>query len=338
MMLPRLPSSADTVPVKTFTVVLLLHVAAIISSLSLSPSSPSSVHAFKIVSPPPHSPFTKHHDLTITAAAAATTTRIKYHGNWQRNKIVLNSNPNESNDTNEISKEYLDKASILRKEIEEMESQMTTMRSTMGGRETNDGGAQADKNTSTRAIYTTLDNSMWTISYRFASDPIPQGNENENNDNGVAATTTSTVNAFYSGKITILLKDDGYTELLINNDNSNNDKSSISFQKMWGWDEEVSREDDKTYLSFSADVILPETDVNYDPSKPDAPSRFYFNAQVEKNSKTGEISLTNGTVTVKRDVASPAGGGRFWGLFNAGGILAQFRYCGEFLMKPTSQN
>mmetsp|Transcript_13038 Transcript_13038/g.16501 ORF Transcript_13038/g.16501 Transcript_13038/m.16501 type:complete len:114 (+) Transcript_13038:245-586(+) len=107
---------------------------------------------------------------------------------------------------------------------------------------------------------------------------------------------------------------------------------------MWGWDEEVSRENDKkTYLSFSADVILPPTDINYDTSKPNEPSRFYFNAEVNTDSKTGEISLIDGTVTVKRDVASPAGGGgRFWGIFNAGGILAQFRYCGEFLMKPTT--
>ena len=52
---------------------------------------------------------------------------------------------------------------------------------------------------------------------------------------------------------------------------------------------------------------------------------------METDSKTGEITLIDGTVTLKRDVEPPGG---FWGIFNGGGILAQFRYCGEFLIKP----
>ena len=250
--------------------------------------------------------------------------------------IALNSNrnPNDSSDinTNELSKEYLDKASKLRKEVEQLESNTTRL--------SKEKQQQQQQQRQTDVSYATLDDSMWIISYRFSSDPISQGNDNENNDNDKNGDTTPTVNTFYSGKIPILLKGDGYTELLnIESDSNINSKNNISFQKMWGWDEELSREDGddaKTFLSFSADILLPPSDINYNPKQPDTPSRFYFNAQVETNSKNGEISLKDGTVTLKRDVASPAGGGGFWGIFNAGGILAQFRYCGEFLMKLTS--
>ena len=61
------------------------------------------------------------------------------------------------------------------------------------------------------------------------------------------------------------------------------------------------------------------------------PIRFYFQTRIEKDRRSGEIFLDDGTVTLKKDIEPPGG---FWGIFNAGGILAQFRYCGEFIMKP----
>ena len=231
---------------------------------------------------------------------------------------MKNQNSNNNNNSDDID-QYLDKASKLRKEVEELESVMKLEK----GKKVDDGN-NIDTSLSIikdkKKTYTTLENSMWTISYRFASDPVSKEN---NNDSDVIKSPT-----FYSGKVSILLKDDGYTELIQSDDES----QPLVFCKFWGWDEEISREDGKKYLSFSADVILPKSDPNYDQGgSSDSPSRFYFNSEVETDKKTGEISLTSGTITVKRDVEPPGG---FWGIFSAGGILAQFRYCGDFLIKP----
>ena len=104
------------------------------------------------------------------------------------------------------------------------------------------------------------------------------------------------------------------------------------FQKFWGWDEETSNEDELQYILFSADVDLPSSDPNYDEKKKQNNSiRFYFQCEVNRDSRTGEITMRDGTVTLKKDIKPPGG---FWGVFNGGGILAQFRYCGECLMKP----
>ena len=53
---------------------------------------------------------------------------------------------------------------------------------------------------------------------------------------------------------------------------------------------------------------------------------------MDVDASTGDLSLQDGTVTVKRDVQRSSVGG-WGGLLNARGILAQFRYCGEFIMK-----
>ncbi len=251
----------------------------------------------------------------------------KNNENHKVSSIIVH-NMNASKDNNEIN-QYLDKASKLRKEAKELEAQM---KSRKGGNDslkssaakittnydTGNEESSTNKNVSTKsksAMFTLLENSTWIISYRFSSDPVSKENDDVKP-------------IFYSGKVAIRLKGDGYTEL-IPLETTDNSQLSLLFLKFWGWDEEISREDGEKYLSFSADVVLPISDPNYD--KGSSSSRFYFNSQVESDSKTGEISLKDGTITVKRDIEPPGG---FWGVFNAGGILAQFRYCGDFLIKP----
>ena len=172
---------------------------------------------------------------------------------------------------------------------------------------------KTSSSTSPPAIYTSLEDSSWTISYRFASDAISTDDDKDEDVKVI----------YYSGKLNIQLTDDGYTNMLEKDD----DSSKIKFIKTWGWDEENSKEDDLDYLLLSADVMLPESDPNHSKT----PTRYYFQTQVNRDSRSGEISLIDGTVTLKKDVEPPGG---FWGVFNGGGILAQFRYCGEFLMKP----
>lgn len=209
------------------------------------------------------------------------------------------------------SDELLETASRLRKEAEVMEESMRGKRNAPNPG--SHSSLKTSSSTSPPAIYTSLEDSSWTISYRFASDAISTDDDKDEDVKVI----------YYSGKLNIQLTDDGYTNMLEKDD----DSSKIKFIKTWGWDEENSKEDDLDYLLLSADVMLPESDPNHSKT----PTRYYFQTQVNRDSRSGEISLIDGTVTLKKDVEPPGG---FWGVFNGGGILAQFRYCGEFLMKP----
>mmetsp|Transcript_51608 Transcript_51608/g.62081 ORF Transcript_51608/g.62081 Transcript_51608/m.62081 type:complete len:80 (+) Transcript_51608:237-476(+) len=61
--------------------------------------------------------------------------------------------------------------------------------------------------------------------------------------------------------------------------------------------------------------------------------RFYFQARVD--TEGNKIKLSDGTITVKRDVVRTSTGGKlFWGVFDGGGILAQFRNVGGFTCRP----
>ena len=209
----------------------------------------------------------------------------------------------------------LNKASQLRKEAQELEKKLPKDKTSEGRASSSTGGA-----TAIPSSYTSLDNSNWTISYRFASDPPPKEDDGD-------GTVMEQKLLYYSGKVSIRFRQDGYTDILTTTDPKS---SPVTFVKFWGWDTEISEEDGETYLSFSSDVVLPSNDLNYNDG---ASLRFYFNAKVEESEADGVLSIRDGTVTVKRDVQSPGGG--FWGVFNGGGILAQFRYCGEFLIKPS---
>jgi len=234
----------------------------------------------------------------------------------------------EGEESGAMGQQYRDKAIKLREEAIALEATMKERRatgSTINARSNVVTSNDGDTTTYTKKkIYTSLNDSSWIISYRFASDPIAQENDDDKETRVI----------YYSGKVSIMLKNDGYTDLIVDDDNVNEQSSqssqSLSFKKFWGWDEEISREieDEKKYLSFSADVILPKNDPNYNQG---SACRFYFNSAIDEDSKSGEITLNDCTVTLKRDIEPPGG---FWGVFNGGGILAQFRYCGEFLMKP----
>jgi len=82
------------------------------------------------------------------------------------------------------------------------------------------------------------------------------------------------------------------------------------------------------------DVQLPASDPATKLLK-NGKDRFYFQARIDK-SKSGAITLADGTVTVKKDVSEKTKG--MWGLFQVAGILSQFRYVGEFIAKPSSSS
>ena len=199
-----------------------------------------------------------------------------------------------------------DSASRLRKEAEELEAKIKERR----GAKSDGSAVDVEKQVIKRP--TSLDNSEWTISYRFASDPT-----NSNTDNNEEKEAPLT---FYSGKVGLRFTSDGYTDIV-----DDGQVSKIQYSKVWGWDEEVSNEDGLRYLFFSADIDLPDSDRNA------GKDRFYFQARVEQDERTGEISIVDGKVTVKRDIEPPGG---FWGVFSGKGILAQFRICGDFICRP----
>ena len=209
----------------------------------------------------------------------------------------------------EEKNDLLDKAKRLRQEAEELES---NLRSKKGGSK----NIKEEIGTTSKKVYNDLKNSEWQLSYRFASDAINRDKEDD---------SSSSKPVIYSGKVKIQLSEDGYTNVIPEGDSSSEGK--LKFVKFWGWDEEISREDDEKYLLLSADVMLPSSDPIFSKK----PIRFYFQTRIEKDRRSGEIFLDDGTVTLKKDIEPPGG---FWGVFNGGGILAQFRYCGEFIMKP----
>jgi len=224
------------------------------------------------------------------------------------------SSKNISRDEKEVG-DWLEKASRLRKEVQEMETNIAKGEDRLQRREIPDLTSKSFKQIKNEIMYTSLEDSSWTMSYRFASEPTRKDNKDD-----------STPLTFYSGKFSIKLRGDGYTDIVDDEGFQNN--SGLEIIKFWGWDSELSSEDNLKYLEFSADVLLPTSDSNHGASG--KASRFYFNARIDEDPKTGVITFSDGTVTLKRDVEPPAG---VWGIFNAGGILAQFQYCGEFLCK-----
>eukprot|EP00534_Pseudo-nitzschia_fraudulenta_P016831 CAMPEP_0201250870 /NCGR_PEP_ID=MMETSP0852-20130820/65126_1 /ASSEMBLY_ACC=CAM_ASM_000632 /TAXON_ID=183588 /ORGANISM="Pseudo-nitzschia fraudulenta, Strain WWA7" /LENGTH=281 /DNA_ID=CAMNT_0047550349 /DNA_START=216 /DNA_END=1061 /DNA_ORIENTATION=- len=170
------------------------------------------------------------------------------------------------------------------------------------------------------AVNKQLEESSWTLSYRFSSQPSPKDDSKEN----------ESPKTFYSGKIDLLLKDDGYSEQIIakaGKDNPN--ENDIKIIKVWGWDRETSNEDDLDYLLFSMDVQFPKSDPDLSNQK----ERYYFQARVEQENPATGIALKEGTITVKKDVTEKTGG--MWGFFNVAGILTEFRYCGDFVAKAS---
>jgi hypothetical protein len=155
--------------------------------------------------------------------------------------------------------------------------------------------------------YSSLTDSVWTLAYRFASDPPPK-------DDAEPRPTSN-----YSGKLTVKFRSDGYTDIVGHDPIG---ATVVIISKAWGWDKETSNEDEKEYVLFSTDVQLPGSDT----AAPNQERRFYWQARVDTE-LGGYLSLADGSVTIKKDIEPPGG---FWGVLNAGGILAQFRQVGSF--------
>ncbi len=145
-------------------------------------------------------------------------------------------------------------------------------------------------------------------------------------------------------------KSDGYTDVILRDDAKSNNANinNLIFQKVWGWDREISNTDNLEYLLFSADVVLPQRTSNSDNIGTEIigsmEERFYFQARIEKDkTKNNAISLKDGSVTVKRNVKVPSIGGSdrggWWGIFRgANQILAEFRFVGEFRCRGVPSN
>lgn len=206
--------------------------------------------------------------------------------------------------------------------------------------------------------------------YRFANEP--ESVVGDYRGGGTLTETTTTTGRsigperkMYGGRVRIRLRDDGYSDILTTttaaDDNDDVDaRGDATFIKVWGWDLEIAESSPSTssysfdggerrrgaegavplpeeYLLFSADVRLPPPFS--------AVERFHFQASVttsgtlrtEDGEGAGVLSLSDGTVSVKRDVAGSGGMGGWWGLFRgANGILAEFCKVGEFRCRPTS--
>ena len=204
----------------------------------------------------------------------------------------------------DLSQDLKAKASQLRQEAEALESTLSKVRP-----RPNDGLRE-----DVRPVpqYSSLEDSIWTVSYRFTSDPVSDDDEAERPDS-------------FGGQVLVQLLSDGYTKLISQQSSVG---KPLKILKCWGWDLENSSDDNKDYLLFSMDAELPDNEVK----------RFYLQARQERRqvgATSNVIHLEEGTVTVKKDVVPESANGIF-GFLSPKGILAQFRLVGGFVAKPSS--
>ncbi|CAJ1945087.1 unnamed protein product [Cylindrotheca closterium] len=202
------------------------------------------------------------------------------------------------------STDLLEKAKKLRNEAQQLEQKLRE------NPKATRNAAAANYTKVTRP--TKLEESIWTFSYRFSSQPKDEDAEDLILPN-------------YSGKITVRLTADGYSEVVSNEENQ------LRIGKVWGWDEDYSQEDKQKYLLFSMDVQFPKTD----PLMAERVERCYLQCRIDRDPNDNSISLNEGTVTVKKDISNKSNG--LWGIFQVSGILTQFRYVGDFSSKPAPQ-
>lgn len=249
--------------------------------------------------------------LILQTAIGFSIPRIT--GLQSRNRLLSLSQTKDSEELKQ-QQDLLEKAKNLRKEAQLLEE---TLSRTNPSRKQS---TQEEQQPLSKTVKVTkLEDSYWTVSYRFSSQP-------KDDDNIILPN--------YSGKMTLHLRADGYSEYIVNDDDektNNNNTNKLIIKKIWGWDKEYSNDDQQNYLLFSMDVEFPKSD----PKLGGSIERCYFQARIDTddNKDTG-ITLSDGTVTVKKDVAEKTKG--MWGLFQVGGILTQFRYVGDFIAKPAA--
>jgi hypothetical protein len=239
--------------------------------------------------------------------------------------------------------ELLRKAQQLRQNAEELEQQMAPQRlKQMQSRELAD---QAKKEGLQPAVYTSLDDSIWQVTFRIKNKFQDQDQDDDDNKseekmdtNKSDDSTNSKAAVAVTGKVLVRLQPDGYTtQISMPTTGNDGEKTNAAirstpdyFAKIWGWDQEVSQEEDQeTYVMWSADISPTSEDIKRagfaDPS-----TRLYFQARVDGiDSQSGELSLKDGKVTIKQAVEAG-----FWGVFNGVGILAEFKDIGDFSCRP----
>jgi len=210
-----------------------------------------------------------------------------------------------SNDNGTNADQLMQKAKRLRESAEALERELAPNRKPVDTKKSPIEPIEP-------ASYNSLNDSMWQITFRIQNKLLKDDNNN--------------VQAF-TGKRIIKLLADGYTQQVTTSPEEQ--IASAYFKKTWGWDQETSQEDGKTYLLWSAD-IEPNNENMKRAGFGD--ERLYFQARID-TSKSGEISINEGKVTVKQAVD-----GGFWGVFNAGGILAEFKDIGDFTCRPVKLN
>lgn len=245
------------------------------------------------------------------------------HPSIQRTRFVSTILSTSSPDDNTSSSSSNDQGGLLER-ARQLREQAKAMEEDLRTNPTRPKPTSPSSSAGTTTVeYTKLEDSIWTLSYRFSSQPAPEEDGDNSKEKRIISPRT-----FYSGKLQTRLKDDGYSEQL-----SSDTASGIQIAKIWGWDQEMSNEDNQEYVLFSVDIKLPATD----PDLPNQTERYYFQARVDQEKRLGGktiLQLRDGTITVKKDVAEQTKGR--WGLFNVAGILSQFRYCGDFVAKASS--
>lgn len=212
--------------------------------------------------------------------------------------IQLRSTESSASEVDSKLQKLLQKAAKLRQEAQALEDELRQSQSVTR--------AHQPAVPTVQPGYKDIKDSIWEFSYRFADRP-------ESDDDDAHGRIV------YSGKVSLKFRDDGYTDLLSQKPR----KNGIEITKAWGWDVEVSNDDDKEYIMFSIDASTPERGEL---------QRYYFQARLERTNDI--ISLKEGTVTVKQDVVDSKTSAGVWGLFSPRGILAQFRYVGDFVASP----
>ena len=216
-----------------------------------------------------------------------------------RNAPILYS----TNGVGDDFQNMLDKASRLRQEAEELEAKL---------RASSAEAKPAQPNEILPIIsYIDMKDSVWTFSYRFSDRP-----ESDEGNQGAVAKRD-----FFAGKLCLKFRSDGFTDLVAHTPQ----REGTEVTKVWGWDLERSNDDDKEYILFSLDAKLP--------GKPKS-QRFYFQARQDVD-KGNLIALKEGTITIKQDLIDSRKTPGMWGFFSPRGILAQFRYVGDFIAKPS---
>ena len=273
-----------------------------------------------------HSPLKKHEP----------NKRLKDHKKDKANSYLNLSNINDD--------DLIEKAKQLRKEAFDLESQLAESRDQ---RSNIDEGEKSNKRIDgtkslflMRKEYKTLNDSCWLLTYRFSKNPKDSDLERkEDKTNDRVWTMNENSMKYFTGKLCLRFRVDGYSEMISfpENENDRFGGNKVIFDKVWGWDEETSNEDNLKYLLFSADIIMRDpsgpSELETENSPSQSKERFYFQARIDTD-RQKNLELVDGTVTVKRELNRNNGGRLFWGIFDGSGILAQFYNVGYFSCKP----